>query len=288
MKKKILKALALVTALSLIIGICAFANALVGNPLSRCLAKATAEKHIEESFPEGDFYIEEIIYSFKDGYYHIRLSSPSSPDSTFRLMTDFLGKIKLNTYDDVITNKRNTADRIGKEYREAVDRVLESAAFPYTTDIAFGDIEFGDREISDSPDLPDYAIVTDTLELDAQYDIGVLSKRAGHLVIYIYDNEVTVKKMAEILIDIKGIMNSAGVEFYAVDCVLEKPKTSDGVTDDERVEVDNFLCRDIYEEGLIERVAEADRKAAEYHAQQDAIKQQEIEAYEKSLSQQDE
>lgn len=288
MKKKILKIIALIIALSLITGIGVFANALVGNPVSRYLAKATAEKHIEESFPEGDFYIEEIIYNFKDGYYHIRLNSPSSPDSTFRLMTDFLGIIRLNTYEDVITNKRNTADRIWKEYREAVDRVLESGTFPYATDIAYGDIEFGDREIADSPHLPDYAIITDTLELDAQYDIDELGRKAGHLVIYIYDNEVTVEKMAEILIDIKSIINSAGVEFYAIDCVLEKPKSSDGTHSDDRVEVDNFLCEDIYEDGMVDRVIEANRKAAEYHARQDEIKQQEIEAYEKSLSQQSE
>ena len=286
MKKKILKIIALIVALSLITVIGIFANALVGNPVSKHLAKSTAEKHIEEKFPDGDFYVEKVIYNFKDGYYHITLKSPSSPDSTFRLMTDFLGKIGLNTYDDVITNKRNTADRIWKEYREAVDRILESGALPYNIDIAFGDIEFGDREIADSPDLPSYAIITDTLELDAQYDIDELGRKAGHLVIYVYDEEVTAEKMSEILIGIKSIVNSAGVEFYAIDCVLEKPRSTEGINSDERIEVDNFLCEDIYEEGMVDRVIEANRRTEEYHAQQDAIKQQEIEAYQQDLSEQ--
>ncbi len=284
MNKKILKVIAFIVALALIIGIGVFANALVGNPVSKYLAKNTAEKHIEENHPDKDFYIERIFYSFKDGFYHISVNSHSSPDSSFRLMTDILGRIKLNTYEDVITNKRNTADRIWKEYRQAVENVLDSSTFPYDAHISYGDIEFIDRESIGVPDLPPYAIVTDTLELDAYYDIGELGKKAGHLVIYVYDEEITVERMSEVLIGIKDIVNAAGVEFYAIDCVIEKPKVPDGRQGDERVEVDNFLCEDIYEEGMVERVTEANRKAEEYHAMQDALKQQEIEAYEKSLS----
>lgn len=284
MNKKILKAIAFIAALSLIIGIGVFANALVGNPVSKYLAKNTAEKHIEENHPDKDFYVERVFYSFKDGFYHISVNSNSSPDSSFKLMTDILGRIKLNTYEDVIANKRNTADRIWKEYRQAVDNVLESGAFPYDAHISFGDIEFIDRESVGVPDLPSYAIVTDTLELDGYYDIGELGKKAGHLVIYIYNENITVEKMSEVLIGIKDIVNSAGVEFYAIDCVIEKPRTTDGIQDDERLEVNNFLCEDIYEEGMAQRVAEANRKVEEYYAMQDALKQQEIEDYEKQLS----
>ncbi len=288
MKRKILKAIAFIIAVSLIMGIGLFANALVGNLVSKHLAKNAAEKLIEENHPGSDFYIERVFYSFKDGFYHITVSSPSSPDSTFRIMTDFLGKIKLNTYEDVIANRRNTADRIWKEYRQAVDKVLDSSTFPYDAHISYGDIEFIDRESVGVPDLPSYAIVTDTLELDAYYDIGELGKKAGHLVIYVYDEDITAKKMSEILIGIKDTVNSAGVEFYAIDCVLEKPKGSDGSYDDERIEVKDFLCEDIYEDGMPQRVAEANRKAEEYHKMQDELKHQEIEAYEKSLTQQNE
>lgn len=286
MKRKILKAIAFIVAVALIAGIGAFANALVGNPISRHLAENAAERLVEEKHAGSDFYVEKIFYSFKDGFYHITLSSPSSPDSSFRILTDFFGRIKLNTYEDVIANKRNTADRIWREYRDAVDRVLESGTFPYDAYIAYGDIEFIDGESVGAYDLPYYAIVTDTLELDARYDIGELGKKAGHLVIYVYDEAVTAEKMAEILIGIKAAVNSSGVEFYTIDCVLEKPKSPDGSYSQERMEVKDFLCEDIYEKGMVERVAEANRKAEEYHAMQDELKQQEIEAYEKSLSEQ--
>ena len=45
MKKKVLKVLALIVAIALIIGIGLFANALVGNPVSKFLATKSAEEH---------------------------------------------------------------------------------------------------------------------------------------------------------------------------------------------------------------------------------------------------
>ena len=45
MKKKVLKVLALILAIVLIIGIGLFANALVGNPVSKFLATKGAEEH---------------------------------------------------------------------------------------------------------------------------------------------------------------------------------------------------------------------------------------------------
>ena len=279
-KKKIFKAVALIAALTLIIGIGVFANALVGNPVSKYLAENAAEKLIEEQHPDSDFYVEKVIYNFKVGGYHIYVNSDESPDSSFSVHAGFFGNIYLDTYDDVITNKRNTADRIWKEYRDATDKIFDSTAFPYYDHISYGDIEFRDRESVGIDDgIASYAIVTDTLELDAYYDIRELGRQAGHLVLYVYDEEVTVSRLCEILLDVKDIFNSAGIEFYAIDCVVEYPKPEDGQERREgRVEVENFLCEDIYEEGLAQRVEEANRKAEEYHAQQDRLKQQEIDA----------
>ena len=285
-KNKIVKLIALIVAVVLIVGIGVFANALVGNPVSKYLAEKSAEKVITQEHPDKDFYIERIFYSFKDGFYHITVNSPSSPDSKFNIMSNFYGKVCLNTYEDVIKNKRNTADRLWKEYRDATDKILESPSFPYKAHIAFGDIEFRDRESIDVDFmLPDYGIVTDTLELDGYYDIMELGKKAGHITLYVYDEDVSVKRLCQILLDVKDILNKSGIEFYAIDCVIEYPRPEDENEQQKegRVEVVNFLCEDIYEKGLADRVAEVNRKVEEYYAEQDKIKQQEIEAYQKSL-----
>ena len=92
MKKKILKIGALVLAIVLIVGVCLFANSLIGNPISKALAKNTAEKYLEEKYPDTDFELGEVNYSFKDSYYHAHVSSPSSMDSSFTLLINGLGK----------------------------------------------------------------------------------------------------------------------------------------------------------------------------------------------------
>ena len=86
MKKRILKIAAFVFAIALIVGVCVFANGLVGNPISKAIATNTAEKHLEENYADKDFEIERVFYSFKDGYYHAFIYSPSSIDSDFTMV----------------------------------------------------------------------------------------------------------------------------------------------------------------------------------------------------------
>ena len=70
MKKKILKIGALVLAIVLIVGVCLFANSLIGNPISKALAKNTAEKYLEENYPDTDFELGEIVRQDFDSCIH--------------------------------------------------------------------------------------------------------------------------------------------------------------------------------------------------------------------------
>ena len=65
MKKKVWKILALVVAIALIAGIAWVANGLNGNPISKMLAKKGANAYLEEHFPNTDYYIEDLGFSFK-------------------------------------------------------------------------------------------------------------------------------------------------------------------------------------------------------------------------------
>ena len=78
MKKKALKIIALIIAVALIIGICWAANGLNGNPISNWLAKRGANNYLKEHFPNTDYYIEDLGFSFKfTGYLHTAVSSGS-------------------------------------------------------------------------------------------------------------------------------------------------------------------------------------------------------------------
>lgn len=285
MKRKALKITAFILAVALICGVGFFANALVGNPLSKYLASRSAERYISEVFPENDFIVRDVKYDFKMCGYYARIYSPRSIDSNFELRIDFFGKVNYDTYEYEVTTGQNTADRINSEYREAVDKVLNSTLFPYNSSIGYGDIEFVPEEYRNNYDVPSYAIVTESLTPDIIYDINEMGRRAGHLTIYVADDELTAEKMAEVLLGLKEIFDKSGVSFYAIDCTVENRK--DDVppsTDIKQIEVKDFLYSDIREENLTERVEKAIKETEEYYRQLDGTKEQEIAAYQVSVA----
>ena len=278
MKKRILKMAAFVFAIALIVGVCIFANALVGNPISKAMATNTAEKHLEENYADKDFEIERVTFSFKDGYYHAFIYSPSSIDSDFTILIGMWGNLRYDTYEDRVLSGGNTADRISRDYRAVVDKVLDSQAFPYNEHIGYGDFDFYPRVHLEEYSVPEYALITEDLTLDAFYDVNELGAKHGKLTIYIDDDTVSYERLSEILLDIRRIFDDSGVKFYVIDCVLEYQKNEDSSKKQEgRVEVREFLYADIYEDGMVERVKASDEAAKAYYAEQDAEKLKEIE-----------
>ncbi|MBP3334076.1 MAG: hypothetical protein J6M35_08545 [Clostridia bacterium] len=277
MKKRVIKILAFAAALALIIGVCVFANSLVGNPISKMIVRNTAEKYLEENYGDKDYEIEEVSFNFKDGYYRAFVTSPSSTDSHFVLVISMWGKLCDDFYKDQVLSGGNTAARISREYRSAVEDVFESKSFPYSADISYGDIAFVSRKYSTQEDTPSYAIITEDLTLDAFYDVREIGSRAGELTVYVEDSIVSVERMSEILLDIKSIFDDAGVGFYVISCVLEHPRADDSSEKESRVEVMEFLYSDIYSENMSERVKASDEEARRYHEEQDAEIMKEIE-----------
>lgn len=254
-KKKILKIGALVLAIVLIGGVCVFANSLVGNPISKALARHTAEKHLEEVYSGKDYELERVTYSFKDGYYHARVSSPTSTDTHFVLLINGFGQLKYDYFENNVTNGWNTAYRLGGEYRKAVKAVFDSVSFPFRAHISYGDLEFVPADQKDAPFTPDYALITNELVPDAYYNVSELGARAGKLTVYVEDKTVSAERMAEILLEIRACFDEAGIGFYAIDCVLEYEQDANGFAEDGKIEVEDFRYADIYEDGLADRIA---------------------------------
>lgn len=274
MKKKILKIAALVTAFILIVGLSWLGNALLGNPVSKMLATNTAKKHLAETYAETDFYIERITYSFKDSNYHAFIKSPSSIDTEFSLTISMFGKLKLDTYDDVL-NGFNTAIRVDTEYRKLVDTIFEHPNFPYSGRIGYGTLEiYPDEfiEIEENYDIPSYSIAQSSLELDKIYDIRELGRQAGHIIIYVESDTVSIEKTAEMMLDIKSYFDEANIPFVAMDFTLQYMKSEDGTRPDEEIHVKNFRYEDIYVEGMNDRVLEAHNALTEYYNKLDEEK----------------
>ena len=275
MKKKWIKIAALVVALVIVAGLGWFANALVGNPVSKWLAKRTVEKHLEEVYGDTDFEVERLGFNFKDTDYYAHIKSPSSEDSSFSLRIDMFGNLKLDTYESRVLTGDNTARRLDAQYRALTDEVLEAPDYPFTSFIAYGDLQVGFRPANvelPADYWPENYYIIEELVLDKKYDIRELGARAGHLVVYVDDDVVTIERAAEVLLELKEVFDRKNVPFYAIDFVLEYPRKEEGGTVKEgRVNVEGFLYSDIYEEGLEERVRLADEELNAYYEEQDKI-----------------
>ncbi len=276
MKKKAVKIILSVLSLSLVAVIAFFANAFFGNPVSKMLAEKAAEKHLLEVYPDSDFEVDNVSFNFKSTNYNAHIVSPSSIDSEFSLIFDLMGNLLGDSYETSVTQRGNTSLRIGFAYREAAEAVFENADFSFEAHISFGDIEFVPSQYKNEPSTPDYALVSDELILDAEYDINELGKKAGHLTVYAYDETVSTGRLSVMLLELRRVFDEAKLPFYVVDFVLEHPRNEDGTQKEGRVEVMNFLYNDIYEKGLTERVEQSNAKAVAYYAEMDAVKEAEI------------
>ena len=276
MKKKILKVLALVLAIVLIIGIGLFANALVGNPVSKYLATKSANEYIKTTYSDKDFVIEEVTYNFKTGGYYARVTSPTSIDSHFSLSFNWLGKLVLDCYDDVTTGW-NTAMRLEDDYRNAVKAVTESKDFSEKYFLAYGEIPCVLSDYPIDEEKPEYALQRKDLVLDKVYDIREVGANHGKLVLWAQDDEVTIERLSELLLDVKNKFDKSGVTFKAVEFILE-PTKEEGqpLMSDEQIKIRNFYYSDIYEDGLVERVKKANQETIEYDREQEKIKEEEI------------
>ena len=266
-RKRVLKIAALVLALALMAGVGWFANELVGNPVSHFLCRRSAEAYLAEHYPDTDFCVERVDYSFKMTCYYARIVSPSSADSAFTLDQSWTGAVVNDRYESQVAGRENTARRLNEEYRALTDRVLD--ALPWVDTIAFGDLVITGSGV---PADDAWAIPREELELDRVYDIPALGARAGRVVVCAASDDVSPERASELLLELKAAMSEGGAPFYCVNFTLEYPRAEDWSRPEGSVAVDDLLWDDIYEDGLVERVREADAALKAYYAEEDAKK----------------
>lgn len=272
--KRVLKILALILALVMLGTVLYFYNALNGNPVSAYLADRAVDRYLEEmktNYELPDLYVERSGYNFKFANYYARIASRSSMDTQFMVYVNMWGRLEWDTYDDVLSGAV-TRSRLEEEYRALTDKVFDSPAFPYPADIGYGSLEIHNRELFDQPqiqDIPDWAIVQEDLVLDQVYDIRELGETAGHLIVYVDSEDVSIENAARILLDIREEFDEADIPFRAIDFTLQHPLPEEGPRDDVFVGVSYFPYEDIYEENLESRIQLADEALKAYYAQLD-------------------
>lgn len=227
---------------------------LFGNPLSYALIYLRGNAYLEDTYPELDVKVSDISYDFKRGGYVTEAASPTSRDTHFQLYTDWFGNISADQYH-YVTSGINTAERIGRDYRALADSILDSGEFPWPQSIAYGELTFrGGNEVS-SAEL-DYGMDFASLELDKAYNIQALGAAHGRLVLYLHDEQISVERAADLLLELKEYLDEKGLPFHGIHFTLCQPLNDQGQNTGDQLQLVDFLYEDIYEEGLTERIAE--------------------------------
>ncbi len=270
MNKRFCKIAAFVTAVFLTAGLVLFANALVGNPLSRYIVKKSAEAYIEKTYPDENFYISEIRYSFKENGYYVNAVCDKSLDRHFKLGYNSWGRLKYDSYNYHIKEKNNTVRRVFDEYWNLVKNVTENPAFPFSVKIGYGELFTGGEGQHDFPFFPKNSMNSLDFEIDKIYDVRALGKDMGIVTLYIEDDVVTEERFARILLEVKKYFDYNNVPFYAIDFVLEPSGDSDTQRADNDIRAEKILYSDIKDdEGYIERVRKAIRATKEFYDSSD-------------------
>src|SRR5690625_869695 len=267
--KRSTKIILLVIAFIVVIGVLLRGNGIHGDPISKYIAKNTANKYLDEHYHDKDFEVEDVFYNFKDGYYHARIVSPTSIDSHFELSISG-DQVVIDNYENSVLSGWNTWERIDNVYREMVDEVFSAPDFPLESGIDFGTIEIYEEYASDDPFAPEYGVTLSELELDKAYDIKQLAKTKGHIIYYAQDEDITYERASELLLILKDKLDEVDIPFYAVDFILEKPRDDDGVqSDDLSIHTLHFLYDDIYEKDLAERIEAAHEMLMKLYEEED-------------------
>ena len=271
--KKVLKVVAGILLVAVISVAIYFYIGFFGNPVSKLLMKNSAEKYVEENYP--DCYVNSWGYNFKDGKYFANIQKEGSPDTNFFVYADWLGNIGYDSYESYVTSGHNTANRMMMEYRDLLRAAIPQEDVDYTLDIFYGDIlnDYYGKDFYNGSSEKGRYMPQEEIILDKQYDYSDISYKYGYVCLYVWDEEVSVSRAGEILLDVKSRLDNKGLGFYCIDFVLEKPKNEDGTrNDEERINMDYFLWDDIYAEGLEDRIQTAHDELTAYYAKIDAEK----------------
>lgn len=105
-----------------------FAVAFFGNPISRVLANKAANNYLKTHYTELELEKERAFYNFKDAKYIVRLQDKNSPDSSFELIFDSLGRLKYDSYGD---RELNTFRRYVEFLNNLSDEIANENGFDF-------------------------------------------------------------------------------------------------------------------------------------------------------------
>lgn len=258
--KKIIKIISVIVAIILLIGMIFFADAFVGNPISKYLVDKNSNKYIEENYAELDLD-KEIGYSFKTTNYFVYLKSKTIKDLYFTLSYNKLGKLKYDGYENRIVKGWNIITRLDEDYREKTDKTFDKLKNTplFATNKSINTFSY----LFSKGDIPgiDGGIDGSSLELDKEYDVKEIGKIGGIIKVYVSfsDGDESYERGAEALKIIKKVFDEDKLGFCYINFAIYNKEGNYAYI------IDYFPYSEIDSENLAEKVKIAHETNPNYH-----------------------
>ncbi len=248
--KGIMKLLGKMIIVTLIGIILVLGNAVFGNPVSKMLVKQSSKEYIKDMYPNTDYYVDTVKYSFKSSRYYAHIKSESSEDTYFSVVYNSFGKVQYDNYEKYVSDGFNTWNRINEEYRNKVDDEIKK--LPFKIEHIYGEIQTLDK----GNNSLNYGLDMNNLELDKEYNIKDIGSKYGKITLYAYSEEVSYYEVSKILRETKKQLDSNDISFYTIDFKLRSSKNEDikDWQDKEAIVLEDFLYCDINEESLENKI----------------------------------
>ncbi len=196
------------------------ANELVGNPVTKQLAKKAVRQYVDENYSDLNLELSEPHYNFKFDCYGVVVKSKTSVDTVFRVYTDKLGKIKEDDYKYEVANCFTTLRRLSSELDEKANEVISNKV-----DYDFDYISIRFIQTSKEEDE-----ILSKLKLDMELDIyhPVIPLNTD---VCIYTDDVSWNKIAEVGLALKQVLEDENIPItqYSIRLIPleDKPKNED-------------------------------------------------------------
>lgn len=210
-KKRLGRILVAVWYVVWVVGFSGFFQVFFGNPIAKASAEGDAAYYVERYYRGHEFTVGEAEYYSNRGGYSVWVHSTSSIDTYFEIGYNSLGIRTWDSYDDDVGTGMTTYWRLWESYNTAVADTLTGSPFEF--------VDYQTRLFSYPPEE-----WLDELEFDREYtqdELNLWAVETGTIGVS-YDPAVNGEKTAaELLLEIRRLMDEAGIAFCSVELKVE-------------------------------------------------------------------